>query len=97
MKLITSIYKSSKKEEMYLYVEKAKALTEVPEKLLELFGTPIHVMDLLLRKERPLARADVEKVMTDIKSQGFHLQMPPQKDDYLIELPDELLTMNDPV
>ncbi|WP_426416945.1 YcgL domain-containing protein [Aestuariirhabdus sp. LZHN29] len=97
MKLITSIYKSTKKDEMYLYVEKAKGLTAVPEKLLELFGTPVHVMDMLLREERPLARADVKRVMEEVQSKGFHLQMPPQKDEYLIELPDELLTMNDPL
>ncbi|RRJ85452.1 YcgL domain-containing protein [Aestuariirhabdus litorea] len=97
MKLIASIYKSPKKDEMYLYVEKAKGLTQVPEKLLELFGTPRHVMDLMLREERPLARADVVQVMEGIQAKGFHLQMPPQKDDYLIELPDELLTMNDPL
>ncbi len=97
MKIIASIYRSSKKDEMYLYVEKKNALKEVPETLLSLFGKPVHVMDMLLVESRVLARVDIVKVMDKIKSDGYYLQMPPQKDDYIIELPQEFLCKNDPV
>ena len=40
MKRICSIYKSPRKNEMYLYVLKAEALTRVPEGLLAVFGPP---------------------------------------------------------
>ena len=51
--------------------------------LLELatqFGTPQFVMELELDPERKLARADAKQVISDLESQGFHLQMPPRLD-----------------
>lgn len=52
MKRICSIYKSPRKNEMYLYVLKAEGLERVPEGLLPAFGTPIHAFDLVLSPER---------------------------------------------
>lgn len=76
---------------MYLYVVKAEGLTRVPEALLAMFGKPVHVADMLLKPERKLARADVGKVLEDLESKGFYLQMPPPKEDYLLDLynPDD--------
>ncbi|HCP31603.1 MAG TPA: hypothetical protein DIT96_18760, partial [Pseudomonas sp.] len=48
MKRICSIYKSPRKNEMYLYVLKADGLQRVPEGLLPFFGTPQHAFDLVL-------------------------------------------------
>jgi uncharacterized protein YcgL (UPF0745 family) len=84
--LICSIYKSSRKDEMYLYVDKRTGLKEVPEALMERFGNAIHVMDMPLHKERALARVDIDKVLDGIKEQGFYLQMPPPKEDYMLDL-----------
>lgn len=88
---LCSIYKSPKKDEMYLYVNKSEGLTRVPEALLAMFGRPVHVTDMLLKPERKLARADVAKVLEDLESKGFYLQMPPPKEDYLLDLynPDD--------
>lgn len=97
MKKICSIYKSPRKREMYLYVLKAEALTKVPEGLLVAFGTPQHAFDLVLSPERELAREDIHKVLENLESQGYHLQMPPPEEEYIEHLPDELLRMNDPV
>ncbi|MGB0664245.1 MAG: YcgL domain-containing protein [Pontibacterium sp.] len=83
---ICSIYKSSKKDEMYLYVEKAKGTADVPEALLEMFGATIHVMDMPIKGDRQLARVDVEKVLSDIAEKGYFLQMPPPKEDYMLDL-----------
>jgi uncharacterized protein YcgL (UPF0745 family) len=77
MKLICQILKSSRKEEMYLYIDKQRGLEDVPESLLAQFGELEEVMTLLLSPERPLARADINEVLADIQSQGFYLQMPP--------------------
>ncbi|MCX4029205.1 YcgL domain-containing protein [Spartinivicinus sp. SM1973] len=96
-KQIVSIYKSPNKDEMYLYVAKQAKLSEVPEALLQLFGKPEHVLDLLLTPEKSLSRADVTQVMKAIDEKGFYLQMPPAKEDYLIELPEEFLSKGDPV
>lgn len=89
--VICSIYKSVRKDEMYLYVSKADGLKRVPEALLEMFGKPKHVSDLLLTPARKLARADITKVLDDISAKGYYLQMPPPKEDYLLDLynPDD--------
>ncbi len=97
MKRICSIYKSPRKNEMYLYVLKADALKRVPESLLAAFGVPQHTFDLVLSPERQLAREDIHKVLANLDNQGYHLQMPPAEDEYIEHLPEELLRRNDPV
>ena len=47
MKKICTIYRSPKKEGMYLYVDKAEDLARVPEALLQSFGKPEQAMTLL--------------------------------------------------
>lgn len=83
---ICSVYLSTRKDEMYLYVEKRDQLNKVPEALLEMFGTPKLVMDIPLTVDRKLARVDTEKVLAGIEDQGYYLQMPPPKDDYMLDL-----------
>ncbi|PSL15728.1 hypothetical protein CLV44_1038 [Marinobacterium halophilum] len=86
MKII-SIFKSTRKDEMYLYVDKREQLERVPELLLEKFGRPVHVMDMPLKAERKLARIeDTQKLINDIEGKGYFLQMPPPKEDYLLDL-----------
>ncbi|MGR4068897.1 YcgL domain-containing protein [Halomonas sp. LR3S48] len=85
-KLLCEIYKSSRREEMYLYVDKRQGLTEVPEALLDRFGKPVLTMTLILTPEKKLARAQVSEVMAAIRDKGFYFQMPPAKDEYLLDL-----------
>lgn len=85
---VCSIYKSPRRDEMYLYIEKLKGLKELPEALLEVFGKPIHVMDMLVKPDSKLSRVEAEKVLEEIASKGFFLQMPPPKEDYLLDLYD---------
>ncbi|ADZ91586.1 YcgL domain-containing protein [Marinomonas mediterranea] len=85
-RIIIEIFRSSKKDEMYLYVEKSKGLTEIPEALMERFGKGISAMTMLLTEESKLARADASAVMKAIQEQGFYLQLPPVRDDYLLDL-----------
>lgn len=82
-KLFCSIYKTRKKAGMYLFVDRLKGLKDLPEALLNQFGTPIHVNDMILTPERKLVRADVQQVMDKIREQGFYLQMPPPPDEDL--------------
>ena len=77
MKRICSIYRSTKRNEMYLYVLKSDALERVPETLMLAFGKPIHAFDLVLTPERKLNREDIVKVLENLETQGYHLQMPP--------------------
>ena len=97
MKRICSVYQSSKKTGMYLYVLRADALKKVPEALLELFGKPKHSFDLVLTPERKLIREDITQVLQNLDSQGYHLQLPPPDDEYIVHWPEELLRRNDPM
>jgi uncharacterized protein len=74
---ICQIFRSPRKPEMYLYVDKAEGLEQVPEALLAQFGEPLPVMVLALDASRKLARAQAADVLEKIASQGFFLQMPP--------------------
>lgn len=77
MTVLCQVFRSSRQQEMYLYVEKSRGLDAVPDELLTRFGTPTPVMVLLLTPERTLARADSGAVIASIAQQGFYLQMPP--------------------
>ncbi|MFP8965376.1 YcgL domain-containing protein [Pokkaliibacter sp. CJK22405] len=83
--LICSIYKSPKKDEMYLYVEKKAQFSKVPEVLLEQFGKPVHVFDMLLKEDKTLARVKAKDVLDSIAEKGFFLQMPPPKEAYMLD------------
>ena len=82
-RLVCSVYKSSKKSEMYVYIDKKTGLDVLPEDLLTFFGTPIHVFDMLLTAEKKLARVDSKKVLAEVAEKGFLLQMPPADENYL--------------
>jgi hypothetical protein len=77
------IYKSPRKDEMYLYLAAEEDFESVPQELLSRFGPPQFVMQLTLDGTRPLAREDVSKVMDNLRERGFHLQMPPKLEPHL--------------
>lgn len=71
------IYKSLKKAELYLYLDKKDDFTAVPQPLFDSFGQLAFVMELQLTPERKLARESAEKVIASLKAKGFFVQMPP--------------------
>ena len=82
MSIICTIYRSPKKEGMYLYVDKKENLERVPESLLKIFGKPAFAMTLMLGPDRKLARVDRDEVVLAIAEQGYFLQMPPKVEDW---------------
>ena len=81
------IYKSSKKDEMYLYVarpnqqdenDQSDPLENVPEVVRNAFGRATFVMHIELSETRKLARANVLHVMDSLQTKGFFIQMPPE-------------------
>ena len=75
------VFRSPRKEQMYLYVEKNEGLSRVPATLLKQFGEPEPVMLLQLDATRKLARADAAAGLEQIREQGYYLQMPPGPDE----------------
>lgn len=71
------VYRSSRRQEMYLYVDAADGLSAVPDALLERFGKPVEALSLMLTADRVLARADASRVLDSIDAEGYYLQLPP--------------------
>jgi len=71
------IYRSQRQQEMYLYLAQEDGFGELPEALRRHFGRPALVMQLPLHPARRLAREDVNQVMANLQTQGYHLQLPP--------------------
>ncbi|MGR8933531.1 MAG: YcgL domain-containing protein [Gammaproteobacteria bacterium] len=80
------IYKSSKKDELYVYLLKKDDFSALPPTLFHSIGTPGFVMEIELTPERKLARADSTQVIRQLQEKGFFVQMPPTQ----IPAPDSL-------
>ena len=74
------IYKSLKKDYLYLYIPNKDDFSNVPEALFKHLGKMEFVMDLELSPERKLAQEDAGKVIECLMEQGFFVQLPPQKE-----------------
>jgi len=81
--MLCAVYKSSKKQETYLYVPGRDDFSKVPEALLITFGTPVFIMIMPLKKDRELARVHIDKLRTELKTKGFYLQLPPPTENLL--------------
>lgn len=71
------IYKSLKKNELYLYLQNKDDFSEIPEPLFKSLGKIEFVMELEITPERKLAREDADKVLASLQNKGFFVQMPP--------------------
>lgn len=75
--MLAFVYRSKKKDEMYLYLSIRDDFSSIPEALLKLFGKPEFALQLNLKKRKQLSRVDIIEVKAKLKSDGFYLQMPP--------------------
>lgn len=91
MKYLIDIYRSTRKEGMYVYVRKGAGLDALPEELQRRFGRGELAMSLVLTREKKLARVDAGAVIDSIEQQGFFLQLPPvpgTDDAYMQQIPN---------
>lgn len=79
--MICAIYKSVKKEGMYLYLAKRDQFDAVPDELYQMFGKPQFVMLFNLSGDKALQRANNQEVQQKIETQGYYLQMPPPEEN----------------
>lgn len=77
------IYRSSKKENCYLYMENENDFSTIPEKILSIFGTPVFVMKVLLDGKRRFVVGTSDEIEGKIKNDGFFLQML-KEDDFKV-------------
>ena len=85
---ICTVFRSSLKEGMYLYLPQGGDFEALPEVLRQRFGKPVKVMDLVLKPQRKLARVDRDKLIKALQNPGWYLQMPPGKESYMLDLFD---------
>lgn len=77
MKRVVEVFASSRREGMYLYVNRGQVWDELPETLRQAFGSPRPAMTLVLTPGRRLARVTAADVLAAIDDKAFYLQMPP--------------------
>lgn len=78
---LCQVYRSKRHDGMYLFVDKQEGLERVPDTLLAEFGVPEPSIIFLLTPERSMVRVEAATVLADIEDKGFHLQLPPPRDN----------------
>ncbi|MCL7944491.1 YcgL domain-containing protein [Marinobacter sp. ATCH36] len=84
-KTFVSVFRSSKKIDTYIYVRRGQAWDELPDNLREIFGKPVHAMDLVMTPERKLARTTGKQVLDAIADKDFFLQMSEESSGYVVD------------
>ncbi|HED33143.1 MAG TPA: YcgL domain-containing protein [Gammaproteobacteria bacterium] len=70
------IYRCSAKQDMYIYLAKENNFDVIDEHLKSKLGHLRFTMNLQLKQSTKLAKEDPLKVIANLQSQGFHLQLP---------------------
>jgi uncharacterized protein YcgL (UPF0745 family) len=70
------VYRSTRKADTYLFVEKSRSLDGAPPALRQMLGQLEKVIEIELLDGRRLARADASEVRRHIEEQGYYLQLP---------------------
>ncbi len=77
------VYRSSRKPDTYIYLKEKDVFDDIPEALLSVFGQPEFALEFELTPERKLAQEDAAQVLKNLDENGFHLQMPPEKEEMM--------------
>ena len=94
---LSAVYKSLRKVDTYLYVEKRDDFSSVPDALLQQFGEPQFVMLVPLTKHDIVAGIKTSLLVEKLLADGFYLQLPPKVQDLLkrhVDVQGELGTSN---
>ncbi len=73
------VYASQRKPDTYLWLSRQDNFEVLPAPLALLLGDLRFVLEVELSAQRRLPQEDVEAVMENLRTQGWHLQLPPQE------------------
>lgn len=73
------VYASLRKADSYLWLARRDAFDALPEPLVLLLGELRFVMEVQLDEARKLPVEDTAQVLEHLRTQGWHLQLPPQE------------------
>jgi len=76
-RIICSVYRSRRKQDVYIYLDHEEGFTRIPDDLRAELGNLDKAMTIILTPERRLARSNAQAVMAAIREQGYYLQLPP--------------------
>ena len=74
--MLCFVYKSLRKSDTYLYVNKRDDFTAVPDTLKQMLGDLEYIMEVDLDQRKRLAQTDSRQVRQQLQQQGFYLQLP---------------------
>ena len=81
------IYRSAKKEGLYIYLAEQDDFDCLPESLMKQASPLELAMELFLTAEKKLRKEDVRTVVMNLKSQGYHVQLPETVESLINSLP----------
>ncbi|KAB7770578.1 YcgL domain-containing protein [Xanthomonas maliensis] len=70
------VYKSQRKQDSFVYLATRDDFSVLPAAVQTQLAPLAFVLEVALTPERRLAQADVEQVRTQLRAQGFYLQLP---------------------
>lgn len=73
------VYASLRKVDSYVWLARRDAFDVLPESLMLLLGELRFVMEVHLDEQRRLPVEDTAQVLEHLRTQGWHLQLPPQE------------------
>ncbi len=84
------VYRSTRKNDTYLYMPKKDEFDDLPEPVQKIFGTPEFSMSFVITPDKKLAQVDAKDVIEKMESDGYFLQLPRQ-DFYLEAIEQKIL------
>jgi uncharacterized protein len=73
------VYASQRKANTYLWLAQRDNFKAIPASLAVMLGDLRFVLEVELHAHRRLPHEDVDVVMDHLRTQGWHLQLPPQE------------------
>lgn len=74
------VYKGDKKEDSYLFLSQEYDVDTIPSDfpaaILRMMGELSLVLEFDLKPDRSMPQADAKKVLADLETQGYYLQLP---------------------
>lgn len=70
------VYKSKRKINTYVYLCDRDDFSKLPEAIVQHLGQLELVLEFDLHSERKLAKENSEILLANLKTQGFHIQLP---------------------
>lgn len=69
------VYRSSNKNNWYLFIRERDVFDNVPQPLLKLLGKLEIALEFDLHPQRKLARGNTDQVIEDLTEKGYHVQI----------------------